>query len=67
MSKSWGIIFLLCDHQDSFEGELVSEEFDGRGVKATRPHAPPLGFCVAQEQHKSVADHLQLGEMAKFT
>ena len=43
-------IFLLCAHQDSFEGEWVSEEFVGRGVKVTRQCAPPLqqGFCVTK-------------------
>lgn len=61
--------FLLCAHQDGFEGELVLEEFVGRGVEVMCQCAPPLqqGFCVTQEQYKSVVNHLQLGEMAKIT
>lgn len=52
-------IFLLCAHQDSFEGKLVSKELIGRGVKVTCQCALPLhqGFCVTQEQCKSVVIH----------
>lgn len=51
--------YLLGARQDSFEGELVSEGFVGRGAKATCLYAPLLqGFSLAQEQYKCVVNYL---------